>query len=149
MKYKWDTIKYGIDADEVGELFEQIIEEKGELSSETVLDEARNEDSKIHRFFEWDDRIAGEQYRRSQALNMINNLTVIIKTKKETPVKAFVKIRTEDKNEYKHIKTVIENTNDYEYLLNKIEKELEALRKRYEALLDITDIQDIIQKVFN
>lgn len=149
MKYKWDVVHYGIDADEVGELFEQIIEEKGELSSETVLDEARNEDSKIHKFFEWDDRIAGEQYRKNQALNMINNLTVIVKTKEETPVKAFVKIRTEDKSEYKHIKAVIENTNDYEYLLNKMEKELETLRKKYEAMLNITDIQDIIQKVFN
>lgn len=149
MKYKWDVFNYSVDADEVGQLFEDIEREKGELTSEKVLEEAKKEESVIHNCFIWDDSIAGEKYRLMQASNMINNLTVVIKTSEETPIKAYVKIKTEDKNNYQHIKTVVEDTNSYNYILNKMEKELENLRKRYEAMLNIEDINSIVEKVFN
>ena len=64
-KYKWRIPAFKVDADTVGEIFEQIEERDGILSASAVVDEARPEASPIHACFEWDDAKAAERYRET------------------------------------------------------------------------------------
>lgn len=48
----------------------------GKITAETVLNVAKDENSVLHGMFEWDDSLAAEKYRLSQARTIINNIEV-------------------------------------------------------------------------
>jgi len=56
--YKADAQKI---ADEIGD---------NKISPQELLEKARNEDSELHKCFEWDDSVAAEKYRLIQARQM-------------------------------------------------------------------------------
>ena len=69
-----------------------------EITPQNVVDLARNEDSKLHNDFEWDNEIAGEKYRLSQAREMIQLLA--FEPKEETAdISNFESFEIEDKEE--------------------------------------------------
>ena len=43
----------------------------GELTAKTTVEAARDEKSRLHNYFEWDNSIAGEKYREQQARTLI------------------------------------------------------------------------------
>ena len=55
---------------------ERIYETNGVLTPEAVVDDARPDDAPLHSHFEWDDALAGEQYRLVQARHLIRAVTV-------------------------------------------------------------------------
>ena len=60
------------------EALRQIAERNGGLlRPQAVVDEARTEQSVLHRCFEWDDSVAGEQYRLIQAQKLIRSFKVV------------------------------------------------------------------------
>ena len=66
---------------------EKLYEQHGTVSTEIVLDAARNKKHPLHKYFEWDDSIAGEKWRQSQALQMImaSKMVVILNGSEEPP----------------------------------------------------------------
>lgn len=80
----------------------RILEEKGVLSPAVIVDEARDEASPLHPFFEWRDDVAAEKYRQSQAMAMIlatkmvcelmstDNKQPTVKTTKSSLVRSFL-----------------------------------------------------------
>ena len=54
----------------------RIYEKNGELTPAAVVDEARPEKSELHHRFEWDDAVAGEAYRRTQAAELIRSVKI-------------------------------------------------------------------------
>lgn len=80
---------------------ERIYNERGVVSVDVVLAEATAEDHPLHSYFEWDDKAAGEKYRRVQCYSLImaskfvvqlvENGTVEVRTVKESaPVRRLV-----------------------------------------------------------
>ena len=62
--YKADAQKV---ADEIGE---------GKVTPQEVLEKARDKNSELHKCFEWDDGIAAEKYRLSQAGGILRTLVI-------------------------------------------------------------------------
>lgn len=65
------------------------------LDREIVLEAARPKRSKLHKFFEWDDTIAANNWRLHQATKLIGSCKIVIinkKTKVERSVRCFVSI---------------------------------------------------------
>lgn len=50
---------------------------KGELTPRDVVDDARNPNSPLHSYFEWDDGAAAEAYRLKQARGLIKAVVAI------------------------------------------------------------------------
>lgn len=80
---------------------ERIYEKHQVVSVETVLTEASKPNNPLHSYFEWDDKAAGEKYRKVQAYSLImgskfvvqlvQNGTVEVKTIKDSaPVRRLV-----------------------------------------------------------
>lgn len=64
-------------AQQYGEALYTIQEESGgALQTEVVVERAEPEDSPLHDYFEWTDKIAGHQYRLWQARQLINIIQV-------------------------------------------------------------------------
>ena len=94
--------------------------------------------------FEWDDSIAGENYRKIQASNIINSIQVNIITDDDQTkqVRAFVTIQKNTK--FEPIEKVVNDTDKYALLLEKAYKELSGIKRKYETL---TEIQELLKDI--
>lgn len=72
MVYKWKQDRFDAEAQKVGEELERI-EYK---DAESVVKAARKSKGELHKCFEWDDSIAGEEYRKEQARLVLRMLVV-------------------------------------------------------------------------
>ena len=61
---------YKADAEKVSKEIESI----SNATPSSILEYARNENSELHKCFEWDDTVAAEKYRLQQARNIVCNL---------------------------------------------------------------------------
>jgi hypothetical protein len=60
----------------VGQELQRIHEEDGTLRPQAVVNAARPEDAPLHPAFEWNDLVAGEQYRNIQARSLIKTVQI-------------------------------------------------------------------------
>lgn len=149
MTYKWSNTGFKGDADKVGRELERI-ERDEELTNVNVLEFARrNKTSELNKCFEWDNTIAGEKYRMQQANQILASISIVINDNKE-PVettKAFVNIKTKEETKvFKNIVSVIENDEEYKQLKQKAEKEFISYKDKYNKILKLKDLKDIIFK---
>ena len=62
-------------------------EKHGNITEAILLNEARDPEHPLHHYFEWDDTIAAENYRRNQALAMImaSKMVVVLQQQANAP----------------------------------------------------------------
>jgi hypothetical protein len=51
------------------------------LTAKNIVKNARNKNNPLHKFFIWDDKIAGERYRENQAMIILNEIRIVIQGK--------------------------------------------------------------------
>ena len=149
MKYCWKTTGFEADANKVGKELEDInLKEK--LTREVVLNYAKNKESELHKCFEWDDNIASEKYRLFQASCILSSISIIVKDTKEKrkTTRMYVSIKNEKENEreYKSIVEVLENDEEYKQLISKAEQDFLSYKQKYEELIQLNDLKNIIYK---
>ena len=79
MVYEWKQDRFGADAQKVGEELESI-EYK---DAESVVKAARKSRGDLHKCFEWNDTVAGEEYRKEQARLLMRMIVTVAEC--ETP----------------------------------------------------------------
>ena len=75
-----------VEAQVVGELFEEMEKNGIAITPESVVDIARDVNSPIHNEFEWDDTIAAEKYRNEQGRLLIGHVRIV---REETPEQTY------------------------------------------------------------
>lgn len=127
---------------------QKVYEEIGDrkVTPEEVLEQARNdENSELHKCFEWNDSIAAEKYRLTQARQIIQ-LLVIKPEKKEEPQVRVFQITTETNN-YQPTKLFLEQPDEYKALLQRAKNELAALKTRYKTLSELEKVFEAIDEI--
>jgi hypothetical protein len=124
----------------------------GALKAADVVDAARDPDSPLHRFFEWHDGQAGENYRLIQAGMLIRRIKLhIVKSDDAarrielTAVNAFSSLPSTRKNGGGYIDTsvAIVDAEAREELLERALLDIEAMRRRYTALTELQSALEI------
>ena len=128
--YKADAQKV---ADEIGD---------GKVTPQEVLEKARDENSELHKCFEWDDSVAAEKYRLQQARAIIVNLVYAPKTEEEQPVRCF-QITTE-RCTYQPTKMFLVQEDEYQSLLKRAKSELENFKAKYKTLSELEEVFNAI-----
>ncbi len=124
-------------ADEIGE---------NSITPEQVLEKARNdENSELHKCFEWNDGIAAEKYRLIQARKIIINLAYVPKEKTDEPVRCFQ--ITREKSVYMPTKQFLVNNDEYQDLLKRAKVELESFKRRYATLSELETVFEAIESI--
>lgn len=121
----------------IGETLEQIKEKYGGyLKTVDVVDEARNKKSKLHKYFQWDDTIAGEKYREQQARVLISNIAeVVVVNKKQTRIRSFHSVNIKNQGKaYVSLNTVLTNKDYRRQLLDRASSTLGNLLDIMEML---------------
>ncbi|MDF3280445.1 hypothetical protein [Gordonia sp. N1V] len=112
--------------------------ERGQLTPQDVVDDARPTDSPLHHRFEWNDALAGEAYRRVQAQQLIRSVKISFPESapvtERRSVRAFSSVRGGDKPEtegYAPTEEVIANDFGRKVLLRDLEREIASLKRKY------------------
>lgn len=148
-QYKWKIPKYPVDSQIVGEHFEKLCEEHGEVTSKNLLESARPKDSCVHDCFEWNDGIAAEKYRLSQASDMITNLVKVAMIENEEKQKtypAFVNVSEKHTETGSYISTEVALSNEKtrRIVLNRALTELKIFKKKYSDLNELSGVFNAI-----
>lgn len=145
--WKWNM---PVKAQKVGEHFEQLESRFGKITPKIVLESARKEDSLLHPCFEWNNEIAAEKYRESQAGFMIRNLVVKVdgtNTDTKACVRAFVNIQTETFSEFLSVQKVLADDELRVQMLTSAKKELQFFKDKYSTLEELSEVFEAIEKV--
>ena len=150
MIYQYSTGYRGKqNAQAMGEACERI-EQRGTLTPAALVDEARPEDSPIHDSFEWDDEVAAEKYRQSQASYYIRHLEAVPVGCSE-PQRAFVPLTPVSAKGgtfgYMNITSAMASEPTRAIVLDRAMRELRAFREKYEKLDELAEVFEAIDKV--
>ena len=124
---------------------EEIIAIGDEATPAQILEKGRSEETELHKCFEWNDSIAAEKYRLSQARKICEVLVIqrLPDAPKEAPeIRIFHK--TENTGGYKPINRIVQNDDEYQKLLQRAFAEFHALKIKYQNLQELDYITSLI-----
>lgn len=124
--YKADAQKV---ADEIG---------NEKITPQEMIEKARNEQSELHKCFEWNDTVAAEKYRLQQARVVLSMLVFKPKTEEEQPVRIFS--LTTEKSTYQPTKLFLVQSDEYQDLLKRALAELETFKRKYSTLNELEEV---------
>lgn len=131
------------DADVVGRRIDWLRRQQhGELTPQDVVDDARSPGSPIHSFFQWDDSLAAEAYRLSQARGLIRSV-VAVYTSDEAPAKrmrAYVHVAEATVPHYRETMHALSQEKTREIVLRQAWQELQRWRTRYKELAEFAGL---------
>lgn len=144
MVYQWrsGTRITGISAQVAGEVCAQLAATGG-LNAQRLVDASRKDGAPLHAAFEWDDAVAGEEWRKHQACNIINAIVVAKDEYIPVQVRAFFKVETAANN-YEPVQAIMRNPTKRELLVQDAMRELGAFRQKYAALSELSAVFEAI-----
>jgi hypothetical protein len=130
----------------------------GLIKPQVVVEVAREDDSPLHGFFEWDDGIAAERHREWQARMLIRQVYVrdLEQGEKGPTVRAFVNIRAvageDEENEtavrgYVSMATCLKNSSMQEQVVQYARTELLRWKTKFGNLQQFLGVTKEIEKV--
>ncbi len=157
-KFKNGSRVKGVSAQVAGETCAQL-ESEGRLTPHDLVEASRPEDAPMHKAFEWNDAVAAERYRETQASYIIRSIVVKPEVTNE-PVRKFVSISnpiSEDMDEdmdedeprqtYRAIETVVSDESLRKQMLANAFSELAAFRRKYVSLSELADVFAAIDRL--
>ena len=127
-----------------------IYDNHGTLTPAIVLTEARDTKHPLHDRFEWDNKAAAEAYRLDQAHQLISSVKIVYReatdTERERSVRAFHAVRTEVGYTYEPAEKVVEDPFLRTLLLKDMEREWQAMRRRYAEFEEFWELVRSSQK---
>lgn len=122
------------------EALQDIYDRRGILTARIVVEEAHadtNVGKYLHDRFEWDDAVAAEQHRLTQASEMIRSQMVIYRPATEREQarrgRAYVSLPDGDGRAYKQVGEVVEDEFLSRLALQEMEREWKALYRKYSS----------------
>lgn len=122
--------------------------EKG-LTPKVVVARARPKNHVLHDCFEWDDSVAGEEFRYLQAAHLIRNVRVIETNDKgdEVPLRAFIHIRNGDgKSRYLKTATVMSDAHLRQVAINEARQYLSRAKSKLQEFEELTSVYRTIER---
>lgn len=135
----------------IGRYLERVERKAGAVTPEEVVKEARDPDSPLHPYFEWDDTEAAKEYRLWQARSLINHLIVVIKTPEgDIDTKGWHSVRItmgdESGRGYASMATVQDSYDLKEQVVAQAVKEIKYWQMRYGQYEELFELDQAITK---
>lgn len=120
---------------------EMIRDKYGDLNSFIVVDAARDPNHPLHSRFEWDDSVAGEKYRLTQAQELLR-ITFRPDPNAPTTLRAFVAIKGAGtpQSTYTPTQEALEDPVSRSILLKQMERDWETFKARYEHMAEFAEL---------
>lgn len=147
MVYQWKTgSRHKVSAAVAAEVMDRLAEEE-RLNPAELVEESRPEDAPLHSEFEWDDSVAAEKYRETQAGELIRHLVVRIEANdQEYPTRQYFMVQPEAKI-YEPIQVILKDEDKTAMLLDQAKRELQAFKAKYAGLKELSEVIRAIDSV--
>lgn len=117
------------------------------LSATELVKVSMPEDAPLHGEFEWDDEIAGQKWRESQASCMIRSIVVTVEDAPQVEnIRAYFNLE-QGMREYIPVHVIMSDDAKRERLLDLAIRELASFRKKYEQLTELAGVFAEIDKI--
>ena len=128
-----------LDAQKVGEALSKIGDGNAfSAKPEQIVESARPARSPLHRAFDWDDTVAADKWRLSQARHLVASIITEIDTKDgSAEVRAFVSVKGRQGFEYQRIDRIMGDDDARIQILRNALDDIRAYQNRYRALADV------------
>lgn len=167
LNYQWGTLYKAykpeadskIEPEHVAKELRAALETTGKVHELTapvaVVDRARSPKNLLHSFFEWDDDVASEAWRREQARDLLHGIRVVAvrvledgSTDSAEPVAAFASVRLPEVvgRTYVEVTTAAATTTGRAALLHEARLQLQSARKRFGSLQELSKIMRSIDR---
>jgi hypothetical protein len=128
--------------DSEAQIIGSTLEQLKNFTPRDVVEVARPETSPIHKYFEWDDDKAAEEWRVAQARHLVNRVQIVVKVKdKKITTKAFhsIQIQTGKNTErrYESFKVISRTRQLKDQVIQKALQELIGWKQRYAQYNDV------------
>jgi hypothetical protein len=116
---------------------------EGLLRAEDVVDTARHPDHPLHRYFDWDDSTAAEQWRLMQARQLIRKVIVVGPVDDgKTQIPKYVSLQSDRKKPgggYRQTNEVINSKELLSELEETAKRDIDGVLSRYNMLKDLCE----------
>lgn len=113
----------------------------GRLTAQIVVDTVRGDEANpLYPEFEWNDTVAGEEYRLSQARCLIRTVRILEAPGDVETVRAFHSVVRHDGQSYEPIEVIRDNEFLRAQLLRTMEREWRTLYARYHSTKEFMDL---------
>lgn len=128
---------------------------KGILNPRKVVDVARDPDSILHKYFDWDDTVAAEKWRLHRARDLILKVNYTIeRVEDDGKVVEFTTRRFQSRKSnrgagggYETLEDIMKNKKKRTELLQQITAELTSYRKRYAQMFELQAVWVAIDQI--
>ena len=128
----------------VGETLHQIHRRHGKLTPFEVVDAARSRKSALHRYFQWDNDKAADEYRKEQARYLIACVVTVQTGEDEVqPVRSFVSIN----HSYEPVEVVMSSTVMRQQAIQDVQAAIRSLKEKLSAFEEFSDVLAALEKV--
>ena len=144
MVYKFNPSYHAkVDAQVAGEVCEKLSSENM-LTAQALVDISEPKEAPLHNAFEWNNKIAGNEWRKYQARNLIHSLEIV--QEEREPTKAYFNLeRTEA--QYTNINVILQNEDSYQKMMENALRELQAFKRKYQKLSELQPLFDVINQL--
>lgn len=129
---------------------------RGSLTTETVLDDAKNPTSPLHNQFEWDNAVAGQRYRVEQARKLIRSIRLVVTDdKRQLTTIAYVRDPDKDQDEPGYIAVGTLRSNKEKArraLINELKRAEACLQRAYDVADSLglsSDVERLLAQIRN
>lgn len=119
------------------------------LTPKIVVEDARAESSPLHPAFEWNNKIAAEKYRETQAAYLLRSIVIVTSEEgqEERTVRAFVNLIEDDERIYTSVVRAMQEPELRIQVLSQAKRDFEALHEKYRDLEEFAGVYDALEKV--
>lgn len=139
-----------LDPKAVGEHIELLRKQhQNELTPQDILDDAKNDNSPLHSFFEWSDTEAAHQYRLQQARGLIRAVVAVYVSDEKPAVrqKAYVHIPEPTAPHYRETSHAMSQAKTRKLVLERAWREFQQWRRRYQDMKEFADLFETADQV--
>ena len=149
-RYKFDGL-HKVSANVAGQILQELTESEGGLTPQKLVDASRDENHPLHCEFEWNDSVAAEAYRITQAKQLIRDITIVHDEEQKKSDRGFV-ITPGGNHVYVPLSDALNNEEWKNNLLNAAKRDMIAFIAKYRRLQELaaviepmTDLLDLLK----
>lgn len=127
----------------VGATLAAIAKRDGDVTPHAVLDEARDDGSPLHKYFEWDKTKAAYNWNVQQARQLVRCLRVTIEGGNEAPAMLSISVKTQEDEfvrSYRTFKSVTDDPELRKAYVDSLMRDLEVWCKKAEIFSELAPI---------
>lgn len=145
--YEFSAGNHKVSAQVVGEMIDELSSNGTEVTPALLVDLSRDQDSPLHKEFEWDDTVAAEKYRQEQARLLISHIRIVKEDDPEQDIKVRAFVSAPGRNSvYVPLQTALGKDEYREHLLKQARNDCVVFLAKYRTLTELAGVTDAMKE---